>query len=1194
MTNEALMDVDFLRALTENRDRTVYAKVVALDINEVPMDEITGRVTQGSITVDGTSSVRRSFSLSLVANEININDYYWGLHSKIQLYIGLENKVDKNYPNVIWFKQGIFIISGFNTAQSVNSYTISMQGKDKMCMLNGELGGVIKSLTADFDYVQAESEDNAGELVTTKEKIPVKDIIRECVHAYGGEPLSNIIINDLDEMGLELLEYRGKDCLYFLIDATTGEFSNMVTDGTKTYFLGGPGGEQVALNDTSKIIYNTCFSTSGVPGDTPTVLYGAKENRSFTAARFEYGEACGYRLTDLVYPGTLTGRVGEPITTAVLDKIKNMLGNFEYFYDVDGHFIFQRKKTYLQKPFSTIENEGRSNVYIPVQLSAASYTPGLFYRKVNGAYVLANGYFNANYEYYEMVDGSYATSAADTSPISYYFGDSNLVTSFNNTPNLSSLKNDFSIWGSRTSPLSGNKVPIHLRYAIDHKPTEYVSYDGLNKYTVMDKEEVIEEITNKYELTKTPNPNGLPETWWNVHEWAEFYRIRAGAYPTGVIGEYTNPVNNFPIWDYFTKSQNTSSYLANQTTINTDDILYLVATGEAYDYHGTYCTHTYTWYMDQIQRGVGAYIHDPHIPDAVIADVGNNSVFDNDMEIHTNLDWREVMYQMAVDYNLHGHKDDFAITIYQHNPELCRPNGTTGYETYYQDLLGFWRTLYNPDTITVSDDTPDYNKKYYKWSDELQDYQEVPLETIAELKPITDAPNILYVNTGNTYSPIYKFRSAYTYYVKEDNINLSHIEPDKQYYREEDGEIVPYVCQNNAYLEGGYIYYEDKGYKRVKILEVGKQYYTRTGSDGDYTYIANPEVNFTDESKIYLTMTSGSLNEESFDFIVAQQFSQGNTYYTIDDEGQFVTAFTYNPDAVYYEKLGFVEIVDLWSGCSEDDLYFYSNPEIKTDTPIPQAFGGLTTGASIIHYSYVPDRYVKNGRYYLYAGMESGEWPYVREVFTSFEFYKDYYQKTGKDTFIPYEVCTFKVDPHTLYTEKNFHPDTGWHTDVTKDPSNLNFWFDFLESSGEISKYAVRTVGDRSKAVNDDNVKSIYYRETPSVIFVDNAQQITDSYKPGYTYIQLTPSMANLFHISAKGKSANDELEEFLYNFTYCTESISMTTIPVYHLQPNTRIVVSDQKSHIEGEYLVTRLTIPLTYNGTMNISATKAVDTIY
>jgi hypothetical protein len=55
-----------------------------------------------------------------------------------------------------------------------------------------------------------------------------------------------------------------------------------------------------------------------------------------------------------------------------------------------------------------------------------------------------------------------------------------------------------------------------------------------------------------------------------------------------------------------------------------------------------------------------------------------------------------------------------------------------------------------------------------------------------------------------------------------------------------------------------------------------------------------------------------------------------------------------------------------------------------------------------------------------------------------------------------------------------------------------------------------------------------------------------------------------------------------------------MTTIPVYHLQPNTKISVRDDKSQINGEYIITRLTVPLAYNGTMNISATRAADTIY
>jgi hypothetical protein len=44
-----------------------------------------------------------------------------------------------------------------------------------------------------------------------------------------------------------------------------------------------------------------------------------------------------------------------------------------------------------------------------------------------------------------------------------------LITALNNTPNLLNMKNDYSVWGERTS-LSGEKVAVHLRYAIDTKP----------------------------------------------------------------------------------------------------------------------------------------------------------------------------------------------------------------------------------------------------------------------------------------------------------------------------------------------------------------------------------------------------------------------------------------------------------------------------------------------------------------------------------------------------------------------------------------------------------------------------------------------------------------------------------------------------------------------------------------------------
>jgi hypothetical protein len=88
--------------------------------------------------------------------------------------------------------------------------------------------------------------------------------------------------------------------------------------------------------------------------------------------------------------------------------------------------------------------------------------------------------------------------------------------------------------------------------------------------------------------------------------------------------------------------------------------------------------------------------------------------------------------------------------------------------------------------------------------------------------------------------------------------------------------------------------------------------------------------------------------------------------------------------------------------------------------------------------------------------------------------------------------------------------------------------------------------------------------------------------------------MENLFTISSKGKSAKERIDELLYNHSYCIESASITTIPIYHLQPNSRILVKDPESKIDGEYIVSKLTIPLTYNGTMNITATKAVSNIY
>jgi hypothetical protein len=128
-----MYDKDFLLKLDKSKHKTIFAKITALNYLEHPIESIEGRVTQGSINLDGASTVRRSCSLTLIAQDFKYNEFYWGMNTKFKLEIGVLNTVDSSYPEIIWFPQGIYLISTFNTSRNTNNFTISIQGKDKMC-----------------------------------------------------------------------------------------------------------------------------------------------------------------------------------------------------------------------------------------------------------------------------------------------------------------------------------------------------------------------------------------------------------------------------------------------------------------------------------------------------------------------------------------------------------------------------------------------------------------------------------------------------------------------------------------------------------------------------------------------------------------------------------------------------------------------------------------------------------------------------------------------------------------------------------------------------------------------------------------------------------------------------------------------------------------------------------------------------
>ena len=200
---EYLQDKRFLDQLDNLRVREEFIKLTVLSWKEDPIQEIQGKVINGSLNIDGNSSLRRTANLTVFAEEM-VNDLtkiddLLSINRKIKLEIGIVNTVpeyieqiyDKDkqfthfytinyqqtYGDVIWFPLGVFVIFDPNITHSTTGVNISLSLKDKMCLLNGDAGGVIP---AAVEFHTREQEGLDGEVYIDNPTI--KQIIMEVVN----------------------------------------------------------------------------------------------------------------------------------------------------------------------------------------------------------------------------------------------------------------------------------------------------------------------------------------------------------------------------------------------------------------------------------------------------------------------------------------------------------------------------------------------------------------------------------------------------------------------------------------------------------------------------------------------------------------------------------------------------------------------------------------------------------------------------------------------------------------------------------------------------------------------------------------------------------------------------------------------------------------------------------------------------
>lgn len=408
--NDYLNDKIFLRELDEMSEKEQYIRIIVLDQNEYELEEIQGYVTSGgTLSINGDSSVRRTCTLNMIADDKYRNvmetSNLLSINKRIKIFIGYANRTAKyQEEKIIWFPLGIFIIINPNISRGTNGVSISLSLQDKMCLLNGSRGGILPAYCI-FDKVDEITP--SGDIET--KKIPIYQIIQEVVNHFGNIPLEKIIIKDIDAIAKEVLRWN---------------------------------------NSSKKLCVN--YSTNQV-----MIVDNDAELLDTWEKIFYEGDDIGFHYTNFYYDEELTANQGDNVCT-ILDKIKNKLGNYEYFFDTQGYFHFQEKKNYYNTTKASTQN---------LEQIQYNTTPSTVYS-------------------------------------AYNFDNSNLIVSYQNTPQYDMVKNDFIVWGKRKTA-ADKEVPIRYHLTLDKKPPlrktcDFVQWD----YTqLIDKDKEVYETTT---LIKPP------------------------------------------------------------------------------------------------------------------------------------------------------------------------------------------------------------------------------------------------------------------------------------------------------------------------------------------------------------------------------------------------------------------------------------------------------------------------------------------------------------------------------------------------------------------------------------------------------------------------------------------------------------------------------------------------------------------
>lgn len=1079
---EYLKDSKFLSMLDEMRIKKHYAKITVLTfVDEKPLREIQGIATAGSVTVNGEASLRRTISLTVSSiedeNDITNIKNIISMNKKVKVEIGLENPFREyaDYGEIIWFPIGTYVINQATTSISASSANISISGKDKMCMLDGTCGGTLPSSVT---FHESQYEDENGDIRT--EDVPIFTIIKECVTHFGKEPEQNVIINDVDMTAKLSTKYIGQDPIWFSKD----------------------------------------YQSFIISKDAPT-------DENFLQHKFVYGQDAGYQETDLTYPGELVFSAGDTVT-AVLDKIIEALGNYEYFYDLDGHFVFQQKKNYL-------------NYY---------YTP---ITQINDNYYIKA--FSDSKYYYTFINAKDA--------LSYY-----------NSPKYENIKNDFIVWGDKTNS-EGITKTIQYHLAIDEKPI----IDLANQYmweVKNGKDEhcyyLFEYERNNYDNLPEPKPieikydNNASETKDETIEndirnyvaenllqnysftTDDYFIVYFKVIFLNEIRYYSIKLQSKEIIEYKYLEEYTETiaftYLAfavypkkeDGTTIADDDTSTGDTSGGNYGGFGGDDDFNQIQPRDNVNSTISSTSSSSALfgtKDSEEKDEEKVKAYflaiirrvDNKVELgyyDSEKQWTKV-YEINEDLSLDNLENlikriqnGFYLKILQ-DKKFNEEN-----KDYDFSIIELTNTVSSMNSEIIN-----YKLVSYDENGVLKEYDYILPTDYEEIKDKEDKILLSQEQHNNIIASLLKYYKEN----KEDLISDLNLIFDYE-VDEEDNDKDESQDNTDPVMLLPFLDPVDGEKENLKILkdedELIKQIFILRDS-GNYLI----EDLLTEILKAY--------NSNIIDFPILPDNSKNKIIVNIPEE----------PELDYEDNFYFTLI---GSPCGEWREELFRQALLNNEN-------GAQKG------DYDDELLAKVNQEYLWRAQLfnplNEEWH---------EEWKAQVDIEGEDTWQGWNPAIY-IDPSLI---------TYWLDFIDADQLVSNY---SVNQIGRRTKTLTKT--NLSLLYKLEVPDIIFFENTNEA---DSIQKIEQYQLEGQAYCALKPAQMKLFSSSATGSTAFDYIRDMLYQYLIYNLTITINCTPRYYLEPNNLIYIDDKKSNIKGEFVITQYTLPLTYNGNMSITTNETL----